>query len=98
LLVAEVGDELEGAAQDGDVAVKDVLGGDVAAFDLRDPGDGDADAGGDLFLGQAASWVRPRRLRISASRQPLASSSIAVTGGSSANDHVGMTFGYGIAS
>ena len=37
LLVAEVGDELEGAAEGGDVAVEDVLGGDVAAFDLGDP-------------------------------------------------------------
>jgi hypothetical protein len=34
LLVAEVGDELEGAAEGGDVAVQDVLGGDVPAFDL----------------------------------------------------------------
>jgi hypothetical protein len=44
LLVAEVGDELEGAAERGDVgdigdvAVQDVLSRDVAAFDLGDPG------------------------------------------------------------
>ena len=36
LLVAEVGDEIEGAAEGGDVAVQDVLGGDVASFDLGD--------------------------------------------------------------
>jgi len=40
LLVAEVGDEFEGAAEGGDVAVPGVLGGDVAAFDLGNPGDG----------------------------------------------------------
>lgn len=39
LFVAEVGDELEGTAEGGDVAVQDVLGGDVAAFNLGDPGD-----------------------------------------------------------
>src|SRR4029077_14011258 len=33
-LVAEVGYELEGAAEGGNVAVQDVLGGDVAAFDV----------------------------------------------------------------
>ena len=38
LLVAEVCDELEGTAEGGDVAVQDVLGGDVAAFDLGYPG------------------------------------------------------------
>ena len=38
LLVAEVGDEFEGTAEGGDVAVQDVLGGDVAAFDLGYPG------------------------------------------------------------
>jgi hypothetical protein len=39
LLVTEVGDELEGAAERGDEAVQRVLGRPVAAFDLRDPGD-----------------------------------------------------------
>jgi hypothetical protein len=34
LLVAEVGDDLEGAAESGDVTVQDILGGDVPAFDL----------------------------------------------------------------
>jgi hypothetical protein len=38
LLVAEVGDELEGAAKGGDVAVQDILGGDVSSFDLGNPG------------------------------------------------------------
>jgi hypothetical protein len=38
LLVAEVGDELESATEGGDVAVQDVLCGDIAAFDLGDPG------------------------------------------------------------
>src|SRR5215467_8677408 len=60
LLVAEVGDEIEGPAEGGDVAVQDVLGGDVTGSDLRDAGDRDAHAGGHLFLGRAAT------LRISA--------------------------------
>jgi len=38
LLVAEVGDELESAPEGGDVAVQDVLGGDITALD-RDPAD-----------------------------------------------------------
>jgi hypothetical protein len=42
LLVAEVGDELEGAAQGCDEAVEDVLSGHIAAFDLGDAGDRDA--------------------------------------------------------
>src|ERR1700728_139917 len=50
LLVAEVGDEFQGAAEGGDVAVQDVLGGDVAAFDLGYPGDRDAHPGGYLLL------------------------------------------------
>ena len=55
LLVAEVGDELEGAAEGGDEPVEDVLSGDVAAFDLGDAGDGDAHPGGDLLLGEPAA-------------------------------------------
>lgn len=35
LLVAEVGNELEGAAERGDEAVQDVLSGDVAALGPR---------------------------------------------------------------
>src|ERR1019366_1415293 len=54
LLVAEVGDELEGSAERGDEAVQDVLGGDVAAFDLGDPGDRDAHPSGYLLLGHPA--------------------------------------------
>src|ERR1022692_4810488 len=54
LLVAEVGDELEGAAERGDEAVQDVLRGDVAAFDLGDPRDRDAHPGSYLLLGQPA--------------------------------------------
>ena len=38
LLVAEVGDELEGAPEGGDVAVQDVLGGDITALDLVSTG------------------------------------------------------------
>jgi hypothetical protein len=48
----------------------------VAALDLGEPCDGDAHPGGYLVLGQ------PRRLRISASRQPRSSSSIAVSNAS----------------
>ena len=54
LLVAEVGDELEGAAEGGDEPVKDVLSGNVAAFDLGHPGDRHAHPGGDLLLGHTA--------------------------------------------
>ena len=39
LLVAEVGDELEGSAQCGDEPAQRVLGGDLSAFDLGDPRD-----------------------------------------------------------
>jgi hypothetical protein len=38
LLLAEVGNELEGAAKGGDVAVQHILGGDVSSFDLGNPG------------------------------------------------------------
>jgi hypothetical protein len=38
LLVAEVGDELEGAAKGRDIAVQDILSGDVSSFDLGNPG------------------------------------------------------------
>jgi hypothetical protein len=55
LLVAEVGDELQGATEGSDEPVQDVLSGDVAAFDLRDPGDRNAHPGGDLFLGHATA-------------------------------------------
>src|ERR1017187_2474095 len=61
LLVAEVGDELEGSAERGDEAVQDVLGGDVAAFDLGDPDDRDAHPGGYLLLGPPAVWTARSR-------------------------------------
>jgi hypothetical protein len=57
LLVAEVGDEFEGTAEGGDVAVQDVLGGDVAAFDLGYPAD--ASAGRTHRVRQER--LRPRR-------------------------------------
>jgi hypothetical protein len=78
LLVAEIGDELQGAAEGSDEPVEDIVGGHVPAFDLGDPGDRHAHLGGHLLR------VRPRGLRISASRQPRASSSIAATAASKA--------------
>jgi hypothetical protein len=43
-----------GAAKGGDEPAQDVLGGDVAALDLRDPGDRYAHPGGYLLLGHPA--------------------------------------------
>jgi Domain of unknown function (DUF4411) len=54
LLVAEVGDELERAAEGGDEPVQHVLGGHVTAFDLGHPGNRHAHPGGYLLLGHPA--------------------------------------------
>jgi hypothetical protein len=54
LLVAEVGDELEGAAECGDEPAEHVLGGDVSAFDLGDSRDRHSHPGRDLLLGHPA--------------------------------------------
>ncbi len=61
LLVAEVGDELERAAEPGDEAVEDVLGRQRRhfLFDLRDPGDPRRPSGRDLLLGQPAALAHP---------------------------------------
>src|SRR5690349_11597143 len=52
--VVEVDRLVEAAAEGGGVAGKDVVSGDLAAFDLRDPALGNAHAVGDLSPGEAA--------------------------------------------
>jgi len=51
--VAEVGDEVQPAAEGLDVAGDDLEGGDLAVLDLGYPGDAHPHGGGDLFLAQA---------------------------------------------
>ena len=67
--VAEVGDEVQAAAEGLDVAGDDLEGGDLAVLDLGHPGDADAHGGGDL------PWPRPSCLRVSASWCPRARAS-----------------------
>jgi hypothetical protein len=76
LLVAEIGDELEAAAERGDEAVQDVLSRDVATlnWEIR--------VTETPIRVATCSWVIPRRLSSSASRQPRASSSSAATAAS----------------
>jgi hypothetical protein len=64
-MVAESGDEVELAAERFDIAGDGVNGGQFAAFDLRYP------AWGDALAWASWAWVRPWRLRSSASRWPL---------------------------
>ena len=51
--VAEVGHEVQPAAEGLDVAGDDLEGSDLAVLDLGYPGDADAHRGGDLLLAQA---------------------------------------------
>jgi len=51
--VAEVGDEVQPAAEGLDVAGDDLEGGDLAVLDLGYPGDTYVRGGGDLLLAQA---------------------------------------------
>ena len=62
LLVTEVGDELEGAAEGGDEPAQHVLGGDVTALDLGDSRDGHPHPDGDLLLGQPAFSAQADKL------------------------------------
>jgi hypothetical protein len=78
LVVAEVGDELEGAARGGGEAAGLVSGGGVTALGPQ------ARATEAPVVAATCSWVRPRRLRIPASRQLRASSSSAMAAASRA--------------
>jgi len=60
-VVAEASDEVEASAECSHVAGDRVDGGDFAALDLGDP------SGGDAMAWASSAWVRPWRLRSSAS-------------------------------
>jgi hypothetical protein len=61
LLIAEVGDELESAAEGGDEPAQYILGGDIAALDLGNPGNRYTHPDSDLLLSHSAPLAHFRQ-------------------------------------